>query len=93
MIWGDDELHGTLQSLGHFAAGLRSEKPTADCPVAVGDTVRFKPAAYFTGIAGYSTELDVVVDATVIQIHEEHRWYRCEWRTPGGRTLRESFKF
>ena len=84
---------GTKETLGNFAAGLRSVRPDPDCPVEIGDTVRFKPSAYFSGTAGLGMDLDVVVEATVIQIHEEHRWYRCEWRTPGGRILRESFKF
>ena len=84
---------GTKETLGNFAAGLRSEKPTAECPVEVGQEIRFKPAAYFTGTGGLGMELDVIVEATVIQIHEEHRWYRAEWRTAGGRILRESFKF
>lgn len=93
MIWDDDEPRGTKRYLAHFAVGTRAEKPTAECPVEIGDTVRFKPSAYFSGTAGLGMELDVVVEATVIQIHEEHRWYRTEWRTAGGRILRESFKF
>ena len=63
------------------------------CPVEIGDTVRFNPSAYCSGTAGLGMDLDVVVEATVIQIHEEHRWYRTEWRTAGGRILRESFKY
>ena len=89
----EEALEGTKAVLGFFAVGTRWEKPTAECPVEIGDTVRFKPSAYFSGTAGLGMDLDVVVEATVIQIHEEHRWYRCEWRTPGGRILRESFKF
>ena len=89
----EDAPEGTKSVLGFFAAGTRSEKPTAECPVEVGQEIRFKPAAYFNGTSGLVTELDVIVTATVIQIHAEHRWYRAEWRTPGGRILRESFKF
>lgn len=84
---------GTKAVLGFFAVGTRWEKPTAECPVEVGQEIRFKPAAYFNGSAGLGMELDVIVTATVIQIHAEHRWYRAEWRTPGGRILRESFKY
>lgn len=89
----EDPPEGTKETLGNFAAGLRSVRPDPDCPVEIGDTVRFKPSAYFSGTAGLGMDLDVVVEATVIQIHEEHRWYRTEWRTAGGRILRESFKF
>lgn len=84
---------GTKETLGNFAAGLRSVRPDPVCPVEIGQEIRFKPAAYFSGTSGLVTELDVIVTATVIQIHAEHRWYRAEWRTPGGRILRESFKF
>ena len=89
----EDPPEGTKQTLGIFAAGPRVPVVNPGCPVEIGDTVRFKPAAYFTGTGGLGMELDVVVEATVIQIHEEHRWYRAEWRTAGGRILRESFKF
>lgn len=89
----EDAPKGTKAVLGFFAVGTRWETPTAECPVQIGDVIRFKPAAYFNGSSGLVTELDVIVTATVIQIHAGHRWYRAEWRTPGGRILRESFKY
>ena len=79
--------------LGRYTVGPRDVKPDPVCPVEIGQEIRFKPAAYFNGTSGLVTELDVIVTATVIQIHAEHRWYRAEWRTPGGRILRESFKY
>ena len=79
--------------LGRYTVGPRDVRPDPACPVEIGDVIRFKPSAYFSGTAGLGMELDVIVTATVIQIHADHRWYRAEWRTPGGRILRESFKF
>ena len=81
--------------LGHFA-GYDSEarnRPPLPCPYEIGDTIRFKPAAYSTGVAGFGAELDVLVTGTVIQIHEEHRWYRVSWEMRPGCTGHETFKF
>lgn len=54
--------------------------------------MRFKPAAFSTGVAGFGSDLNVRVDGTVIQVHEEHRWYRVEYKMPGC-IGHETFKF
>ena len=72
---------------------MRDEGGAGCCPYQTGDPVRFKPAAFFTNVAGFGTDLDVEVSGTVVQIHEEHRWYRAEYRTPGGTVQHETFKF
>ena len=39
----------------------------------------------------YETELKVT--GTVIQVNEEHRWYRVRFVLANGTTLHETFKF
>lgn len=59
----------------------------------IGDKVRFKPSAYFTGVANFSgSELDVWVTGTVIYINEAHRYYRVAYEKPGC-IGHECFKF
>lgn len=85
----------TRESLGHFA-GYRSaakELPPQPCPYAVGDRVRFKPAAFSCGVAGFGGELNVRVEGTVIRVHEDHRWYRVSWEYSPGCTGYETFKY
>lgn len=49
----------------------------------LGDKIRFKPTAYFTGVANFGgSELDIYVTGTVIYINEEHRYYRVQYETP-----------
>ena len=61
--------------------------------MSVGDTVRFVPAANRGATAGFSGELNVRVEATVVLIHEDHRWYRTAWEICPGCTGHEYFKF
>ena len=84
----------TQEFLGKFA-GYEPLDPggaPAAAPVEIGDPKRFKPAAYATGVAGFGADLDVYVTGTVVQIHEEHRWYRVRYTTPQGAAY-ETFKF
>ena len=61
--------------------------------MSIGDTVQFVPTAFYCGTAGFGSELRVKVQATVIFIHPDHRWYRAEWEISPGCTGRECFKF
>lgn len=47
-------------------------------PVNVGDKVRFNP---FKGIhvSGFAASKDTIVTGTVIEVHEEHRWFAVEY--------------
>lgn len=64
-----------------------------EAPVKVGDTVRFIPAAFHTGTAGFGGDLRIEVQATVIFVHQDHRYYRAEWTMSPGCTGQECFKF
>ena len=61
------------------------------CPYEIGDKFRFKPGAYMDSLKGFGVMLDVKVTGTVVQIHEDHRWYRAAYETPQG-TRYETFK-
>ena len=64
------------------------------CPlVKIGDTVKIIPAANTDHSAGFAEVLLDPVEATVIQVNEEHRWYRVEYPLPGGAVGRECFKY
>jgi hypothetical protein len=54
--------------------------------------VRFKPCANVDNTAGFGTVLGAEVVGQVMQIHEEHHWYRVQYQTPQG-TRFETFKF
>ena len=85
----------TLDTVGKFA-GYAPRDPAgaaAEAPVALGDTVRFKPGAYQSSVRGFGEALNVRVDGTVIQIHAAHRWYRVAWEISPGCTGYETFKF
>lgn len=88
----------SYETIGRFAGyGLRDEEPWTPpelppCPYAIGDKVRFKPAAFQRTRDEAAFEIPVEVTGTVIQIHEEHRWYRVEFKMPGC-IGRETFKF
>ena len=62
------------------------------CPYEVGDKVRFRPAGFINSRDGSGPDFPVEVTGTVIQIHEEHRWYRVEFALPGC-IGHETFKF
>lgn len=54
--------------------------------------MRFIPAANFGKSAGFGADLLVEVTGRVVQVNEEHRWYRTAYELPGG-TGHECFKF
>ena len=64
----------------------------SSCPYEIGDRFRFKPAPYMDSLKGFGTMLDVQMTGTVVQIHEDHRWYRARYESPQG-TRYETFKF
>ena len=60
----------------------------------LGEKIRFRPTA-FQAIEGDKLRLFGVVEkvtGTVVQIHEEHRWYRVRYEA-GGTVQHETFKF
>ena len=61
----------------------------------IGDKIRFVPSANTDHSAGFTGTLRAEVTGTVIQIHEEHRWYRVEYTlgTEPGCIGHECFKF
>lgn len=64
--------------------------------VDIGDEVRFTPAAFADVSEDSRTHRDfgvvTKVTGTVVQIHEEHRWYRVRYELAGG-PQHETFKF
>lgn len=58
----------------------------------IGDKIRFVPAANYDHSAGFADILMREVTGTIVQIHEEHRWFRCEYAR-GERTGYECFKY
>jgi len=64
------------------------------CPYQVGDPYSWIPDAFTNHSEDSSGVLGAVVrlNGRVVQVHEEHRWFRVEATFPGG-TLRECFKF
>lgn len=63
--------------------------------VEIGDKIRFTPAAFSEINTEKSREIFGVVTqvtGTVIQIHEEHRWYRVRYEL-AGTVQHETFKF
>ncbi len=64
--------------------------------VEIGDEILFEPAAFMAYEAETWATYGAVrnVRGTVVQIHEEHRWYRVAYTLPGSATLQhECFKF
>ena len=58
--------------------------------------MRFIPAAFLLPGGTPPSLLDeteVTVTGTVVQIHEEHRWYRVRFELTNGTALYETFKF
>ena len=76
--------------IGEISPLLPMENP--GCPHEIGDKVRFKPAAFYRTKEEPLFEIPVEVTGTVIQIHEEHRWFRVQYTMPGC-IGRETFKF
>ena len=64
----------------------------SDCPYEIGDKFRFTPSCGGIIAAGLSEELHREVTGTVVQVHEEHRWYRASYETPQG-VRHECFKY
>lgn len=60
--------------------------------IEVGDKVRFIPGAFLEHSENFAEELRREVTGTVIQVNEEHRWYRVEYDMPGY-IGHECFKF
>ena len=58
----------------------------------MGDKVRFHPCCSWGATAGFGEELGREVEGAVVQVNEEHRWYRAAYETPQG-TAHEAFKF
>lgn len=63
-----------------------------NAPYEIGDTFRFVPACNAENTNGFGDVLRVEVTGTVVQVHEEHRWYRARYDTPQG-VQHETFKF
>lgn len=61
--------------------------------IQVGDTVKIIPCANTDHSAGFAEVLMDPIEATVIQVNEEKRWYRVEYKMPGGVIGHETFKF
>lgn len=61
-------------------------------PYEIGDKFRFIPTCNAENTNGFGEILRVDVTGTVVQVHEEHRWYRASYDTPQG-VQHETFKF
>ena len=59
--------------------------------IQIGDKVRFTPTANTDHSAGFPDVLAVEVEGTVVQINEEHRWYRVRCELPTGYIFHECF--
>lgn len=60
--------------------------------IEVGDRWRFIPAANYDHSAGFAEILMREITGTVVEVNEEHRWFRVQY-TRGGATGYECFKF
>lgn len=60
--------------------------------IEVGDKIRFIPAANLDHMSNFAYTLRREVTGTVIQVNEEHRWYRVEYPMPAC-IGHECFKF
>ena len=61
-------------------------------PYEIGDKFRFIPTCNAENTNGFGEVLRVEVTGTVVQVHEEHRWYRARYDTPQG-VQHETFKY
>lgn len=59
--------------------------------IQIGDKVKFTPTANTDHSAGFPDILAVEVEGTVVQINEEHRWYRVRCELPTGYIFHECF--
>lgn len=59
--------------------------------IEIGDTYRFRPSANTDHSSGFPEILAVEVTGTVVQINEEHRWFRVRYAMPGGLEAYECF--
>ena len=64
---------------------------------AIGSKVRFLPTAFIANgrlpmALPFTSPESLYVTGTVIQVSEDHRWYRVEYETRSG-MLHECFKF
>lgn len=83
----------TEESLTRLAAGAPFRQGGLECPVEIGDRWTFVPCANLDHSAGFADVLQVQATGTVVQIHEEHRWFRVAWEIQPGRVAWECFKF
>lgn len=74
------------------ADGVGTYDGAGSCPHEIGDKVRFRPAGFINSRDAFGPDFPVEVTGTVIQIHEEHRWYRVQYTMPGC-IGHECFKF
>lgn len=63
-----------------------------NAPYEIGDKFRFIPTCNAENPNGFGEVLRVEVTGTVVQVHEEHRWYRARYDTPQG-VQHETFKY
>lgn len=61
----------------------------------VGDEIRFVPSAYINGFGSESAKdnLRGPLIGTVVQVNQEHRWYRVAYPTEYSGTQYECIKF
>ena len=60
--------------------------------IEIGDKYILIPAANTDHSSNFGEILRQPITGTVVQIHEEHRWYRASYDTPQG-VQHETFKF
>ena len=60
--------------------------------IEIGDNYILIPAANTDHCSNFGEILRQPITGTVVQIHEEHRWYRASYDTPQG-VQHETFKF
>lgn len=82
-----------LDTEGRAAEGVGPYMARTECPVEIGDRWTFVPCANLEHSVGFADVLQAQVTGTVVQIHEEHRWFRVAWEIRPGRIAYECFKF
>lgn len=58
----------------------------------IGDKIRFIPCANTDHSAGFGEVLLTEITGTIVQIHAEHRWFRCAYERGGVQGF-ECFKY
>lgn len=84
----------------HYVSGLARLEAEAPPPRTVspeiGDKVRFTPSGFLTGYGGPKWTPDgfapVEVTGEIVEVHEEHRWYRVRYEAFGA-VMHECFKY